>query len=73
MADVDESAVAPPEAMMAWKDQEISMPVRDLVWIAERVHQGYHTSHPGFYESCPKSICAFITQVLMEKAKKETK
>lgn len=71
MADVDEKSAAPSEAMMLWKDKEITVRVRDLAWIAERVHQGYHTDHPGFYESCPKGVCSFITTLLIEKAPKE--
>lgn len=28
-----------------------------LRWVAQTVHQGYHTDHPGTWEECPKNIC----------------
>lgn len=35
-----------------------------LRWIAERVHQGYHTDHPGNWQECPKGICQAVHDYL---------
>lgn len=38
-----------------------------LEWVAQTVHQGYHTDHTGTWRQCPKSICASIRSHLTEE------
>lgn len=37
-------------------------------WLAQTVHQAYHTEHPGTWETCPKDICASVRHWLKEDA-----
>lgn len=38
-------------------------------WVAQTVHQAYHTDHPGTWEECPKNICSSVKYWLNKRSK----
>lgn len=45
--------------------ETMQIEVDDLKWIAQTVHQGYHTTQPATFADCPKSVCKFVTSLLV--------
>ena len=39
-------------------------------WMAQTIHQAYHSDHPGTFETCGKNTCDAATQAL-KKARGE--
>lgn len=43
---------------------EITIERRELMQIAQQIHQGYHQEHRGTWRECPMAVCARIRSVL---------
>lgn len=46
--------------------QYVLMPTKDLKWMAQTIHQAYHTSNPGSWQECHKATCSFVTMTIAE-------
>jgi hypothetical protein len=39
---------------------------KNICWMAEKIHQGYHTDHPGTWKTCTKGVCGSVEYMLAQ-------
>jgi hypothetical protein len=61
----------PSQALLDGQAHEIELQKRYVRWMAQTIHQGYHTDDPGAWNGdCPKDVCSSTRRHLQEYGKK---